>query len=53
MQSLGESAMKSSSKTKGKAWPGLGRRVEVMTLPTRPGSGEGVGMTTRMRDMSI
>jgi len=51
MQSLGESAMKSSSKTKGKAWPGLGKRVEVMTLPAGPS--EDAGVTTQMRDMLI
>lgn len=33
MQSLGDSAMSSCGKTKGKPWPGLGKKVDVMTLP--------------------
>ena len=30
---MGESALQSCEKVQGKPWPGLGRRVEVMTLP--------------------
>ena len=30
---MGDSALQSCEKVQGKPWPGLGRRVEVMTLP--------------------
>jgi type 2A phosphatase activator TIP41 len=49
MQSLGEQAMSPSSKTKGKAWPGLGRRLEVMRLP-EPGQ---EGVEQKMEGMTI
>jgi hypothetical protein len=49
MQSLGQSAMSSSGKTKGKAWPGLGKKVEVMVLP---GSGQ-EGVEDGMKGMTI
>jgi len=31
---MGDTAKQSCEKVQGKPWPGLGRRVEVMSLPT-------------------
>jgi hypothetical protein len=43
---MGDEAKRSCDKVQGKPWPGLGRRVEVMTLP-------GKGMEEGMKNMSI
>ena len=48
MQSMGERSFQPSGKTKGKAWPGLGKRVEVMSL-----SGGTEGVEGGMKEMNI
>jgi hypothetical protein len=48
---MGDRSFQPSEKTKGKAWPGLGKRVEVMSLS---GQAEGTGgVEGGMKDLNL